>query len=255
MGNHTDHGNRDPPQGYGLGDHATVGGLSVDAGGLRFVPTNTRFTPGEPSTWEFHIVSLDEEVVTAFDEAHGQRGHLIVVRRDLTRFQHLHPTLDNDGTWRVEAFALPDPGDYRAFIDLVVNGRPLTLGFDIFAAGSLEVAPRPDTAQHSTTDEYDAELLTGEIMAGEPTEIAFEIRRDSAPVSQLEPYLGALGHLVALREGDLAYLHIHPEETSPESGRVKFSVQFPTPGRYRLFLQSKPEGTLITTSHDIRIEN
>lgn len=73
------------------------------------------------------------------------------------------------------------------------------------------------------------------------------------PVSNLDPYLGALGHLVALQEGDLAYLHVHPEETSLDSGRVEFGARFPTPGRYRLFLQSKPDGTLITTQHDIRI--
>ncbi|MFB9807859.1 hypothetical protein ACFFQF_22830 [Haladaptatus pallidirubidus] len=98
----------------------------------------TRFSPGEPSDWKFHIVAPDGTIRTEFDEAHGQRGHLIVVRRDLTRFQHLHPTLENDGTWRVEAFTLPDPGIYRAFLDLMIDGRPITLGFDIFAPGPLK---------------------------------------------------------------------------------------------------------------------
>jgi hypothetical protein len=232
-----------------------LGGLSVDADGLRFEPTKTRFTPGDLADWRFRIVTSENEVVTEFDEAHGQRGHLIVVRRDLTRFQHLHPTLNADGTWDVAAFSLPDPGVYRAFIDLVVDGRPMTLGFDLFASGMMEVAPRPDTSQLDSAEGYDVELLTDKVLAGKSVELAFELSRDGEAVSRLDPYLGALGHLVALREGDLAYLHVHPEETRPDSGRVEFGAQFPTPGRYRLFLQSKPNGTLITTHHDIRIEH
>ncbi len=47
-------------------------------------------------------------------------------------------------------------------------------------------------------------------------------------------YLGAKGHLVALREGDLAFLHVHPD-----ANRLRFEATFPTPGRYRLFLQFK----------------
>lgn len=254
MEHHSNHSRHDPPEGYAPGGHATLGGLSVDGESLRFVPSETRFLPGTPMDWSFQIVSTDEMVVTEFDKTHGQRAHLIVVRRDLTRFQHLHPTLNADGTWDVEEFTLPDPGVYRAFVDLVVDGKPTTLGFDLFASGPMEVVPRPDTSQRDRTDGYEVELRLDEILAGKSVELTFEIRHNGEPVSRLDPYLGALGHLVALREGDLAYLHVHPEETSPDSGRVVFGAQFPTPGRYRLFLQSKPDGTLITTQHDIRIE-
>ena len=254
MEDHSGHSSHGPPEGYGPGGHATPGGLSVDADGLCLVPTDTRFTSGDPLDWSFQVIASNGDVVTEFDEAHGQRSHLIVVRRDLTRFQHLHPTLDADGTWRVEGFSLPDPGVYRAFVDLVVDGRPTTLGFDLFSSGEMEVAPRPDTGRRATADGYVVDLQASEMHAGESIELAFEITRDGEPVSRLDPYLGALGHLVALREGDLAYLHVHPVETSPDSGRVEFGAQFPTPGRYRLFLQSKPDGALITTRHDIRIE-
>ena len=255
MERHSGHGSSGPPRGYGPEGRATVGGLSVEANGLRLLPSETRFDPGQPFDWEFRVVTAGGGVVTAFDEAHGQRGHLIVVRRDLTGFQHLHPTLDEDGTWRAEGFTLPDSGVYRAFIDVVVEGRPTTLGFDLFAPGSMDPAPRPDASRRSTAGGYDVELLPDDLVAGGSAGLTFEIRRDDALVSRLEPYLGALGHLVALREGDLAYLHVHPEATSPDSGRIEFGVQFPTPGRYRLFLQSRPDGTLVTTHHDVRIES
>ena len=64
-----------------------------------------------------------------------------------------------------------------------------------------------------------------------------------------EPYLGAGGHLVALREGDLAFLHVHPTGDGPD-----FEVEFPTPGRYRLFLQFKHEGRVHTAAFTREVE-
>jgi hypothetical protein len=61
-------------------------------------------------------------------------------------------------------------------------------------------------------------------------ELGYAITRDGKPV-ETEPYLGAGGHLVALREGDLAFLHVHPTE-----------------GRYRLFLQFKVDGRVETVA-------
>ena len=228
------------------------GGVSVAADGLLLVPSETRFDPEVSREWTFRIEDDEGEAVTDFEELHGERGHLILVRRDLTRFRHLHPTVDDDGTWCAEV-TLPDPGTYRAFVDVSVADRQTTLGHDLFAPGDAHVAPRPDSTRRATADAYEVELLADEVTTGESATLAFEVRRDGRRVSRLDPYLDALGHLVAVREGDLAYLHVHPEETSPEDGRVAFGTRFPTPGRYRLFLQVKPEGRLVTTSFDVRV--
>lgn len=259
MEDHSDHDDHRgsshvAPRGYAPEGHAAPGGLAVAADGLQFVPSETRFEPGTASDWTFRIVGPDGSAVTGFEEAHGERSHLIVVRRDLTRFQHLHPSLEPDGTWRVEEFALPDPGAYRAFVDVVVDGHPTTLGVDLFASGTWDVHARPGSTRRATADGYEVELLADGIHADDPTRLTFEVRHDGDPVSRLDEYLGALGHLVAIREGDLGYLHVHPEATASDSGRVEFSARFPTAGRYRLFLQTKPEGTLHTTSFDLTVE-
>ncbi|WP_416840384.1 hypothetical protein [Haloferax sp. DFSO52] len=230
------------------------GGLAIDASGLQFDPSETRFAPGTTNDWTFRIVRTDGTTVTEFEEAHGERSHLIVIRRDLTHFQHRHPTLEPDGTWRVEQFTLPEPGAYRVFVDVVVDGHPETLGFDVFAPGTWEVQARPGSTRTAITGAYEVTLSPDEIPVRQRSRLTFEVKRDGAPVSTLGEYLGARGHLVALREGDLAYLHVHPEATAPDSGRVEFSAQFPTAGRYRLFFQAKPEQTLITTSFDLTID-
>ena len=59
----------------------------------------------------------------------------------------------------------------------------------------------------------------------------------------MEDYLGAKGHLVALREGDLAFLHVHPD-----ADRLGFMAEFPTAGAYRLFLQFKTGGRVHTAA-------
>jgi hypothetical protein len=237
------------------GDHASIGGLSLHSEGFQLVPSETRFQHGETVDWSFQVVTEDGRAVTEFDEAHGEVLHLIVVRRDMTYFQHLHPDVKSDGTCSVGDFSLPEPGVYRAFVDVVIKGHSMTLGFDLFAPGTATVEERPDTSRQATCEGYVIDLLTDNVTASGATRLLFDVHRDDGSVADLEPYLGALGHLVALREGDLAYLHVHPKETTSQPGRVEFDATFPTLGRYRLFLQAKPEGNLISTSFDVRIEN
>ena len=69
--------------------------------------------------------------------------------------------------------------------------------------------------------------------------------RDGEPVTDLEPYLGAYGHLVALRAGDLAYLHVHPEGGR---GPVAFRAEVPSEGAYHLFLDFKHDGVVRTAA-------
>jgi plastocyanin len=96
------------------------GGLALKANGLQFEPSQTRVKSGTASDWTFRV-TRDGTTVTEFDDAHGKQSHLIGVRHDLTRSQHQHPKLKSDGTWRAKEFTLPEPGVYRAFVDVVVD--------------------------------------------------------------------------------------------------------------------------------------
>jgi hypothetical protein len=73
------------------------------------------------------------------------------------------------------------------------------------------------------------------------------------PVTDLQPYLGAYGHLVALRDGDLAYLHVHPDG-EPGDGRTRpgpgitFYATVPSAGSYGLFLDFQHQGVVRTAA-------
>ncbi|MFC4148750.1 hypothetical protein ACFO0M_21045 [Micromonospora mangrovi] len=225
------------------GDHATdsatpthlPGGLLVSDRGYTLQPVTA--PTGE---FAFRVTGPDGAPVTRFDVAHDERMHLIVARRDLSGFRHVHPELAADGTWRV-ASPLAGPGVWRAFADFTPSGgQPLTLGVDVTVPGALADRPLPAPATRTTVDGYTV-TLTGAPQPGRTSRLTLTVSRDGRPVTDLAPYLGAYGHLVALRQGDLAYLHVHPEGTpgdgrTPAGPAVTFSAEVPSAGTYRLFL-------------------
>jgi hypothetical protein len=224
------------------GDAPAVRGLAVADAGLRLVVADPELRRGHRERVEFTIVDASGAPVRDFDVAHEKRMHLIVVRRDLTGFQHLHPTQAADGSWTAPV-TLPDSGSYRVFADFTHAGEAHTLASDLRVDGPAELAPLPDPATTAVSDGgYDVRLTAGAARAGEEARLHFTITRDGAPV-RAEPYLGARGHLVVLREGDLAFLHVHPS-----GDLVEFAATFPSPGRYRLFLQFKHEGRIQTVA-------
>jgi hypothetical protein len=233
--------------GHGADDGAPdpVRGLAVAESGLRVVVDDPELRTGGAEQLVFRIVDERGSVVRDFDVEHEKRMHLILARRDLTGFQHLHPEQRADGAWatsvRVEA-----AGSYRLFADFSHAGEPRTLAADLRVDGNAGLRPLPAPKRTVVSDGgYDVRLDAGHARPGLEAELRFTITKDGAPVHP-EPYLGAGGHLVALREGDLAFLHVHPTERQPDS--VGFAATFPTEGRYRLFLQFKHEGRVQTVA-------
>ena len=198
------------------------GGLLVSQDGYTLHLAETTLRPGSRPI-AFTITGPDGEPVTAYDTEHEKQLHLVAVRRDGSRYQHVHPILGADATWRTDLDLVP--GTWRVFADFTPAGDDgLTLGADLIVPGRVTTAPMEST----TTAEVDGYTvrLTGQLTAEESSDLAVVVERDGEPVTDLEPYLGAFGHLVALRAGDLAYLHVHPEESaagprSPSSRRCR----------------------------------
>lgn len=227
-------------------DHTNdaAAGLAVAAGGLRLIAAPTHLTAGRTAPLRLRIADARGRTVRAFDDAHTKRLHLIVVRRDLQGFQHLHPVQAADGGWTVR-LTLPAAGVYRAYADFVPRGGTETvLGTDLFAAGAFTPKALPAPSTSVRTDGY-VVRLEGRRRPGAESRLTFAVTRHGAPVA-VQPYLGAGGHLVTLRAGDLAYLHTHAEGGGARRGRVAFMTTFPTAGTYRLFLQFRHAGRVHT---------
>jgi hypothetical protein len=222
-------------------------GVVGAAEGYRFVPTTTRLQR-DGGLFRFTIEDRRDHAVRKFTPVHERKLHLIVVNRELTIFHHVHPTLDVDGTWSVNLPAL-EPGSYRAVADFqIADGARLALGTDLTVAGQYRPGQLSEPSAQAMTDGYEVQLVTnrrddGEVIA------ELTVRRNGALVKDLEPYLGAGGHLVAMRSGDLAYAHVHPvDDHGSAPGVVTFDAELPSAGRYGLFFDFKHNGTVHTAA-------
>ncbi|MFE6054162.1 hypothetical protein ACFQ6N_25710 [Kitasatospora sp. NPDC056446] len=226
--------------------HGAPQGLTASDQGFTLVPE----TVGPDGEFTFRITGADGEPVTAYEPQHEALLHLIVVRRDLSGYRHVHPELDADGTWRV-ATPFDGPAAYHVYADFkAVGAAPLTLGVDVALPGGSADRPLPEPAATADVDGYTV-TLAGQLAAGRGAPLTFLVARDGSPVTDLQPYLAAYGHLVALRAADLAYLHVHPNgepgdgATAPGPD-VTFHAVAPTAGPYRLYLDFKHGDTVHT---------
>ena len=220
---------------HGSGGHAAPepAGLAVELDGYRLVQERASFDAGRSQPYAFRIVGPDGETVRDFEVEHERRLHLIVVNRAPTgEFLHLHPEQRPDGAWSVP-LRVPVGGSYRVFADFTTAGERRTLGADVFARGAQ--APAADPAKR-----FDIRLRR------EGEHISFDVTRAGSPV-EVQRYLGARGHLVVLREGDLAYVHAHADEDE-----LSFDVPFPGEGTYRLYLQFQVDGAVETERFEVQ---
>jgi hypothetical protein len=143
------------------------------------------------------------------------------------------------------------------FADFKHGGRNETLAADLVADGPADPRPLPPPSEIARTGDGYEVKIDGEAATGREAELRFTVRKGGEPIT-VEPYLGAGGHLVALREGDLAYLHVHPTGHASggehAGGPVAFATEFPSPARYRLFLQFKHEGRVQTAAFTREVE-
>ncbi|WP_193317979.1 MULTISPECIES: hypothetical protein [Streptomyces] len=259
-GNDSGNGDNDGNGHGGHGGPAAPGGLQISERGYTLVPPTEPLPAGERTDLTFRIDGPGGEPLTAYRTSHAKELHLIVVRRDLTGFQHVHPERGPDGTWSVP-ITLEGAGAYRMFADFLPEGEEdgLTLGADLAVAGEHTPEPLPEPAATATVDDYTVALAAEEpVRAGVEAALTLTVSRDGEPVTDLEPYLGAYGHLVALRAGDLGYLHVHPQGepgdgVTPAGPGITFHTTVPSEGTYRLYLDFQHGGEVRTAEFTLRV--
>jgi hypothetical protein len=238
------------------GAASVPGGLQTAQDGYALTLERTTIEPGEKTDLRFVVTGPDGRPVTGYETRHEKKLHLIVVDRTLGEFRHLHPKLGADGVWTTP-LTVPKAGAYRVFADFApAGGKDLTLGADLHATGAYRPRPPAGESRTAKVDGYTV-TLDGDLSVGASSRVTLRVAKDGRPVTDLQPYLGAYGHLVALRAGDLAYLHVHPEG-EPGDGRtaagpdIAFQVEAPSRGDYRLFLDFKHDGEVRTAAFTLR---
>lgn len=237
---------------------------------VRSDASSRRYQPQQPTVYTFSIVDDQGTTIKDFATVHEKIMHIIVIRKDLQEFQHVHPNFNQaTGNFTLTDLTFPADGPYRIFADftpmtsqLGANGQrlPVTVHEDI-TVGTLanyQAQSVTDTSLTKTFKNYQITLTSSPtpIGAGESTTLTFALNQNGRPVNDLEKYLGALGHAVVLREGDLEFLHTHAfdESVANQTGTVDFAVTFPSAGKYKIFGQFQHQGQVITTDYVITVQ-
>ncbi|HTY41919.1 MAG TPA: hypothetical protein VMH79_08615 [Thermoanaerobaculia bacterium] len=207
---------------------------------------------GQPVELELRVRlagSFEQREVVDFDVQHEKLMHLFVVSEDLTEFAHEHPELSGPGVFRL-SHAFARPGRYRLFVDVAPHGAGSQVLSATVAVGGSGAPARAATPSAPPTVRAVLELPPEGIPAGRTVTVTAHIHdAKGRPVSDLEPWLGAMGHLLLVHQDAATFAHAHPDDREPgigKDGRLPFLVRLPKPGSYKGWLQVKRAGRVET---------
>jgi hypothetical protein len=230
---------------------------------------------GEPVNVSFTVTQPSGETLTAYRRGPGPHtgAHLIAVRDDLSLIIHHHPPVAADGKVR-DVVTFPKPGTYHVLVDIYpdVIGAPrnLQLVETVHVSGAYRPEPTPAFKPAQTVDGYSFTVLgKPKLKAVEPGYLTIRIADPNGQPAKLSEYYGALAHAIFFREGTLDYFHTHvcapgstvcagftglPTGTSTKPGVLQVGVLMPIGGVWRLFLQIKTGGRIVTAPYTLNVQ-
>lgn len=256
----------------GCGGGAGSGGLSVT---IQAAKQYSLVAHHAGHTLSLKIVQPDGTPLTQFKTGPGPHTgvHLIVVRKDLAAILHVHPPVAATGWFHASLSSLP-PGPYRVVVDIYPKQQTPQPNFQLFStltiAGRYTPQPLPPLRKTETVDGVTFTLHgTPHLHAIDPVALAFGVTWKGKPVV-FTPWYGALAHAIFFRKGTLDYFHTHvcaPGATgctsvlgtakvtgsSATPGKLNVGVLVPVPGTWRLFLQCKVGGHVVTAPFTLHV--
>lgn len=201
---------------------------------------------GKPTKLKMMIHGADGKMVKDFAVIHEEKVHLIIIRDGLDQFAHLHPEIDAAGNLTT-TYTFPTGGTYRLYADhQPVGGSASTAVAEVKVSGETPPIPtlKPDVPGQVKGDGLDAHVSVSSAKADTEATISFKISDPTGmPVKDLQPYMGAMGHLVVVSQDGKQYVHAHPAEgKKSEAGVVTFNAHLPKSGLYKGWGQFKRQG-------------
>ena len=213
---------------------------------------------------------------TALLPDHGKLMHLFLIG-ERGELAHLHPVSVTRERFRANLPPLP-PGRYRLFADIThESGFAQTL-VDTVTIGNVPPVP-PTDPDDSWTHPSSASLVMqpAKLVAGRDADLRFDVRDASGQPVAPEPYIGMAGHAVIAAEDFSVFVHVHPNGTISMASQqrflerdgivdhsmhmqqanaattIAFPYAFPKPGRYRVWVQAKVAGEIVTRMFDVTV--
>jgi len=216
------------------------------------------------------IIGKESEAVP-LDLQHEKKIHLIVVSKDLSYFEHIHPEYQPDGSYQIKVLdktknyaagaghnetRFITPGEYLLFADYMPSGgshQVEKIQLDVKGTPKQPTIYKADKLT-GTSDKFSVQLQVdgGKLETGKQTHIAGQVMKDGkeVDVNSLENYLGAKAHMVVISLNDKEYLHVHPDV---QGGKFDLNTTFKKSGIHRGWIQFKSEGKVHTVDFVLNV--
>lgn len=232
---------------------------------------------GTPVRVSFAIRQPNGKLLTSFKRGPGPHTgvHLILVRRDLAAIVHTHPPIAPDGTIGT-TLTLPKPGPYRVVVDAYPNTNGPQKNFQLFgsvrAKGTYVPQKLPAFNPTAVVDGYTITLHhTPVLHAIQAAFLTATVTTPDGKPAEFTPWFGALAHAIFFRQGSLDYFHTHVcapgasgctsvlgatkvTGSSSTPGKLTIGVLVPAPGTWRLFLQCRVAGHVLTAPFTLEVK-
>jgi hypothetical protein len=199
----------------------------------------------------------DGNPIESFDITHEKLMHLIVVSKDLSYFNHVHPEYKGNGVFEI-ANDFPAGGEYRLIADFKPTGGDSMTKMEWVKLGGEPKASEPvapDAIWDKTVQGFRVRLSIDRLEPRAETTLTFFVTDEQTgqPVTNLEPYLGAIGHVVILSEDGERYVHVHAEEGQGTGPDAVFAAQFPKRGIYKIWGQFQKDNRVFTVPYVVSV--
>jgi hypothetical protein len=217
------------------------------------VTTHLEFEVQDPKTLK---------TVKDFEVVHEKLFHLFVISQDLNFFIHEHPVRQTNSTFTCD-MKFPKPGLYRILTDFYPkSGTPQLVEKTLLVSGEgFKLTPAkldPDTSPKQG-ENLNVELALAPTIpiAGQKSVLFFRLR----PNDGIEPYLGAMAHMMAASADLIDMIHTHPTQVSDMQSpdgkdaykELQFNVYFPRPGMHKIWIQFQRKGVVNTVAFNVRV--
>jgi len=230
--------------------------------------------PGKPTSVSFTIDQPSGSALTAYRTGAGPHTgvHLIVVPDDLSTIIHRHPPMQAGGRFD-QKIVFPAPGRYRVIVDAYPQKAGPVPNFTLFKDVTVQGAARA----HQIGSYRAVQTLGGftfrapkrpHVKAIQAALMTVHVTDSAGKPARFVPWYGALAHAIFLQQGTLDYFHTHvcaPGASgcasllagarvtgrSAAPGKLTIGILLPTAGKWKLFLQSKPNGKPVTVPYVI----
>jgi hypothetical protein len=226
---------------------------------VRITTTPRVLKAGEDIRLDFHVDDpITHQPVGDFEIMHEKLYHLFLVSQDLKFFVHTHPQIQPDASFQLNV-RFPKPGLYRVLSDFYPKGgTPQLIASTLIVPGAgMKIAlPKLDpdlTPQHSENLSVELEMDPPQPIAGMKTLMFFRLK----PNDGIEPYIGAMGHMLAASSDLIDMIHTHPflvtDPTGTDYKQIQFNMIFPRDGIYRVWIQFQRKGVVNTVAFNIPV--